>query len=139
MSQVFEDAFMDFQSSLISLCMEAVGTKVDKIYAYCSNEKKSKMFNVFFKVKNAVKKLNEIDISSETQIQLLKIGTKDLPKLDKLCEEYSKPVPREIKMIYDVKNGKFDASYKYDEVCTPQSGIAAEDVFRQWRDEIKNS
>ena len=43
----FEDDFMDLQSSLISLCLEVAGQKVDKVYVYCSIEKKSKMFNVF--------------------------------------------------------------------------------------------
>ncbi len=139
MEQVFEDVFMDFQSSLISLCLEATGDRVDKIYAYCSNEKKSKMFNVFFEVKNTVKTLNMIGISDEMQIQLLKIGTKDLPKLDKLCEEYNRPVLRELKMIYDVKTGKFDASYKYEEVCGPDSDKSAREVFLEWLEEIKNS
>ena len=139
MVKIFEDAFMDFQSTLISLCLEATGDTVNKIYGYCSNERKSKMFNVFFEADNMIKTLDEFDIPHETQFAVLRIGTKDLFKLDKLCEEYNKPVPRELKMIYDVRTGKFDASYKYEEVCTPQTGVAAEDVFRQWQDEVKNS
>ncbi len=38
---------MDLQSALISLCMEVVEQKVSKVYADCSNEKKSKMFMLF--------------------------------------------------------------------------------------------
>ena len=48
MSKVFEDEFMDFQSGLISLCLEVTGGKINKIYAYCSNEKKSKMKALYF-------------------------------------------------------------------------------------------
>lgn len=49
MSKVFEDEFMDIQSELVSLCLEVTESKVNKIYVYCSNEKKSKMFNAFLK------------------------------------------------------------------------------------------
>jgi hypothetical protein len=48
MSKVFEDEFMDAQASIISLCMEVTKEKVDKIYAYCSNESRVTMFNAFF-------------------------------------------------------------------------------------------
>ena len=43
MEKGFEDDFMDLQSGLISLCLELVGQKVDKVYVYCSVEKKSRM------------------------------------------------------------------------------------------------
>ncbi len=50
MSKVFEDALMDVQSELISLCLEVVENRdIDKVYAYCSIEKKSMMFNAFLK------------------------------------------------------------------------------------------
>ena len=47
MEKVFEDEFMDLQTALISLCLEVTEEKVNKVYVYCSNEKKSKMFNAF--------------------------------------------------------------------------------------------
>lgn len=43
----FEDDFMDLQSSLISLCLEVAGQKVDKVYVYCSIEKKVKCLMLF--------------------------------------------------------------------------------------------
>lgn len=65
MSKVFEDEFMDLQSALISLCFEVVGEKVSKVYAYCSNEKKSKMFNAFFDVNGEIKTLNQLGVPKE--------------------------------------------------------------------------
>jgi len=47
MNKVFEDEFMDFQTALIALCLDVTEKKVNKVYAYCSNEKRSKMFNAF--------------------------------------------------------------------------------------------
>ncbi len=138
MQKEFEDAFMDFQSSLISLCLEVTENNVDVIYAYCSNEKKSKMFNAFVCVDGEVKTISQLGVQRSRVFQFLQVGTVDLEKLDKLCEEYNKPVPREIKMIYDVKTGKFDASYKYEEVCGPKSDKSSGEVFMEWLEEVKN-
>ena len=139
MQKEFEDVFMDFQSSLISLCLEVTGNSVDVIYAYCSNERKSKMFKAFVRTNGEVKTISQLGIQRPLVFQFLKIGTEDLEKLDKICEEYNKPVPREIKMIYDVRTGKFDASYKYEDVCTPLTGKVSDEVFMEWVDEIRNS
>lgn len=47
MSQVFEDEFMDLQTALISLCLEVTEEKVNKVYVYCSNEKRVKCLMLF--------------------------------------------------------------------------------------------
>ena len=49
MSKTFEDEFMDLQAECISLCLEVVGQEAEKIYAYCSIETYSKLFNAFLK------------------------------------------------------------------------------------------
>lgn len=48
MKKIYEDEFMELQADFISLCLEVAEQKVNKVYAYCSIEKKSKMFNAFF-------------------------------------------------------------------------------------------
>ena len=55
MQKNFEEKFMDIQSGLISLCLEAVEGKADKVYAYVSNEAKSRAFNAFFESKGEIK------------------------------------------------------------------------------------
>ena len=74
MNKVFEDEFMDVQSSIISLCLELTERKVDKVYAYCSNEKYCLIFN---------------------------------------------------------------ANYKYEEVCSANTGKDSVDVFWEWIAEVK--
>ena len=78
MNKVFEDEFMDFQTALIALCLDVTEKKVNKVYAYCSNEKRSKMFNAFFDVDGEVKTLNQLGISNKLAFQFLKLGTQDL-------------------------------------------------------------
>jgi len=74
MSKIFEDEFMELQSGLLSLCMEVVDQKASKIYVYCSNEKKSKMFNAFFEVDGEIKMLNQLEISNDLVFQFLKLA-----------------------------------------------------------------
>ena len=139
MKKGFEDKFVDLQSEFISLCLEVANHKVDKVYAYVSLEKKSRMFNAFFAVHNEVKTLNQLNIEYAVMKEFLKLGTTDLEKIKNLCEEYETKTPTEIKMYYDNITGEYTASYKYDAVCTPQTGINAGDVFINWVNEMKLS
>lgn len=137
-SKVFEDEFMEVQSGLISLCMELVGeNEIDKVYAYCSIEGKSNSFNAFFGVNDKIKMITEIESNMRRAMQFLRTGCHDLDKLKDVCEKYEKPVPTEIKMTYDVKNGKFDAKYCYDEICSLKTGKGQAEVFMEWVAEIK--
>ena len=137
MSKVFEDEFMDVQAGLISLCLEVTERKVDKIYAYCCNEKKRKMFNAFFIVNGKVKELHELGVQDQLAFQFLKLGTKDLTKVDAICQEHNMPIPTEMKLYYDVTTGKFNADYKYEEVCSARTGKNPAEVFMEWIEEIK--
>ena len=137
MSKVFEDEFMDVQASIISLCLEVTERKVNKIYAYCSNEKYCKMFNAFFSVNGQVKMLNQLGAPQELAFRFLKLGIEDIERMDAICKKHNMPVPTELKLSYDVTSRKFNADYKYEEVCSAETGIDQDDVFREWIAEIK--
>lgn len=83
MKENFEDKFMGIQTDLISLCLEVTGSKVDKIFAYASIEKKSTMFNAFFEKDGKVLTINQLNIDRGTVMEFLKIGTTDLEKIKK--------------------------------------------------------
>lgn len=138
MNKVFEDEFMDLQEGLISLCMELTKGKVDKIYAYGSNEKKSKSFNAFFEVDGEIRTLSRMNVPRELAFRFLEIGTEDLLKLDSIGEKYNRPVPTELKLYYDVREGKFNAEYKYEEICSAKTGIISDEVFMNWISEMKD-
>ena len=142
MQEGFEEKFMEIQSGLISLCLELTQGKVDKIYAYASVERKSLMFNAFFEKHGEIITLfqleNILNIPDKVSWDFLKIGTNDLDKIRKLCEQYEAQTPREMKMYYDVKTGKYNADYRYEEVCSPETDLSAGMVFDAWLDEVKN-
>lgn len=133
----FEDEFMDVQSGLISLCMEFTENKADKIYAYCSIEKKTRSFNACFECGGEVKTLSQMGVEMRQIVQFLRIGSSDLQKVCEVCERYNLPTPTEIKMVYDTKTGQFDADYRYDEVCSALTQRTAAEVFSEWVVDIK--
>ena len=137
MSKVFEDEFMDAQASIISLCLEVTGGKVDKVYAYCSNEKYCKMSNAFFVANGEVKTLDELGVPDKPAFQFLKLGIEDIENIDAICKKHNMTAPTELKLYYDVTTGKFDANYKYGEICSANTGIDQDDLFREWIAEIK--
>ena len=138
MGKNFEDDFMDLQSSLISLCLYVAGQKVDKVYIYCSIEKKSKMFNTFFVINNKLKMLNQLGINKALIMQFLKLGANDLEKVKNICINYDMPIQTEMKMYYDTKTGKYDAQYKYEEICSEKTGKNAGEVFLDWVSECSS-
>lgn len=137
MSKVFEDEFMELQTGLIALCLEVTNGKVDKVFAYGSNEKHSTMFNAFFEVNGEIRTLNTLGIPKELAFQFLGIGIEDLEKLDDIGKTYGRPVPTELKLYYDVRTKKFRSEYRYEEICSARTGRAAEDVFNEWIAEMK--
>lgn len=139
MKENFEDKFMEIQTGLISLCLEVTGSKIDKIFAYASIEKKSTMFNAFFERDGKVLTINQLNFDRGTVMEFLKIGTTDLEKIKKICEQNEIQTPTEIKMYYDVKTGKYNADYKYDEVCSDKTGMSSGEVFMKWYNEIKEN
>lgn len=130
---IFEDEFMDLQSGLIALCLEVLeGKQADKIFAYGSNEKKSKSFNAFFEVNGEIKTLSKMGIRNDLVSQFLKLGTHDLMRLDEIGAKYNMRVPTELKLYYDVSSGQFNAEYRYEEICSSRTGKAAGEVFLEW-------
>lgn len=133
---VFEDELMDTQSELIALTLNMVGKAEDKIFAYCSIEAKSQMFNVFFELDGKIKTLNEMEIAPFRAMELLRTGTHGLDKIKEVCAKYNYPTPTEIKMIYDVKTKKLNVAYQYKEICSAK--IGAGEVFMNWVADKKN-
>ena len=133
--KVFEDEFMDIQTGLISLCMELARENVDKVFAYCSIEDHSQMFNAFFEKKGRIISNNEIGANDELVFDFLRLGTSDLNGIKEACKKWNKPTPRQIKMTYDVNSGKYDADISYDSVNALEKSSGQ--VFMDWLNEEK--
>lgn len=137
-AKVFEDEFMEVQSGLIALCMDFLKEKkVDKIYAYCSIEKKSRSFNACYDCGGEIKTVDQMGMDMHKVVQFLRVGSADLLKIRDVCTKHNMPTPTELKLIYEVKTGKFESKYKYEEVCSATTEKTAGEVFDEWIAEMK--
>lgn len=146
----FEDKFSELQADMISICMEYVEDRADKVYVYASCEESIISSSFFYLINNKyVKnhKLNEAledgdkryDVSPKRGFMVLRIINEDIKKVKVLCKEYEKDMPTEMKLIYDVKSGKFKAEYKYDLVYTIDDIKTADHIADEWFEEVKNN
>lgn len=138
MKQGFEDNFMEMQSEFISLCLEVASPQTEIIYVFIYNGNSEQMFNAFFKINNEIISIIELTNDEKNSFEFLKIGTNDIEQINALCDEYQHQAPTLFKMVYEIKSGRFDATYAYEELCSSDSKIIPEDLFRQWKDEIKS-
>ncbi|SHM58035.1 immunity protein YezG family protein [Gracilibacillus kekensis] len=144
----FEDRFSELQSDMISICMEYVEERADKVYVYASCEESIISSKFFYLINNKYLKPHKVNdafanggerynISSERQFMVLDILNEDIEKIKELCLDYEKDMPTEMKLIYDVKSGKFKAEYKYDLVYTNHETKTARQIADEWFDEIQ--
>ena len=56
MARVFEDAFADLQADMVSICLEYVEERADKVFVYCSSEMGMIYCNCFFQIRGDVLK-----------------------------------------------------------------------------------
>ena len=143
----FEDEFSAKQTDMIQLALEYVDRverKVDAVYIYCSFETMYS-FDVFYKDDtNNIVMLHELSKKgmSESEIDslifsVLKLGNKDLQDIHKICRKYNRPMPTQIKLIYDNIQNKVSGKYSYDLFYSNSDTLTADDIFEQWYKETK--
>lgn len=143
----FEDMFSELQADMISICMEYVEDRADKVFVYASCEEGVISSSFFYLINNKyVKphKLNDAlengevryDVSTERGFMVLDIINDNVEKIKVLCKEYERGMPTEFKLIYDVKSGKFQAEYKYDLVYTNDDVKTAHHIANEWFEDV---
>lgn len=133
MAKVFEDEFMDIQSDMVSLALEALetaGATVDKIYIYAFGTRSQVFFNLFFRKDGKVLLNYQVGIPDDVVGQVIDFGIEDIEKLREVCERYGRQAPCELKLVYDCASGHFDGDYSYDDL--EKSRLSPADVFEKW-------
>ncbi|WFD11943.1 immunity protein YezG family protein [Tepidibacter hydrothermalis] len=145
----FEEYFSETQADMISICLEYVKNRAEKVYVYASCEGDVISSSFFYKINNMyVKKHNlndaidggeeRYDVSTERQFAVLDIINEDIENIKKLCIEYDRDMPTEFKMIYDVQKNGLKAEYKYDLVYSNDPVKTANHIGLEWFEEIKS-
>ncbi|HDR8023474.1 TPA: DUF600 family protein [Bacillus cereus] len=146
----FEDRFSELQADMISICMEYVENRADKVYVYASCEEDMISSSFFYLINNKYVECHKVndalengeekyDVSPKRMFQVLQIIGEDIEEIETLCKEYEKDMPTEMKLIYDAKSGKFKAEYKYDLIHTNEDIKTADDFADEWFEEVKNN
>ncbi|KMQ11481.1 immunity protein YezG family protein [Bacillus mycoides] len=146
----FEDRFSELQADMISICMEYVEDRADKVYVYASCEESIISSSFFYLINNKYVKNHKVnealedgderyDVSPKRGFMVLRIINEDIKKVKVLCKEYETDMPTEMKLIYDTKSGKFKAEYKYDLVYTNDDIKTADHIANEWFEEVKNN
>lgn len=149
MSKVFENYFSELQADMVSICLEYVDDRAEKIYIYCSCEERVLSSDFFYCIEGKIKerhKLNDdmnkdnnyiYNTSPERQDAVLDILIEDIKKMMLLCNECKREMPTEIKLIYDVEKNSLKAEYKYDLVYSNDPVKTADDIAMEWFEDVK--
>lgn len=147
MDKTFEDYFSELQADMVSICLEYVNKKADKIFIYCSRESGVVSSDYFYYINGKVverHKLNEVvndenfyDVSVDRQDAVLGILNDDILQIVRLCNEYGREIPSEIKLVYDVTNNSVVANYKYGNVYSEVPDKTSDDVAEEWFAEVQ--
>lgn len=143
MTKVFEDYFSELQADMVSICLEYVENEGDNIYVYCSSENSVYSVGYFYKINGQVKerhKINEelpnADTSIKRQKMVMEILMEDLKQIEEVCKQFDRPMPTEMKLIYDIKKNSLDVNYQYDLIYTDDNEKTADDIEEEWFEEI---
>lgn len=138
MKKGFEDSFTDIQSDYISLCLEYGGENIDKVFAYVYQTDTLRMFNAFFEKEGDIVAAGAIGTNEEAD-EFMSVGRDDIDKLRAVCEEYDQKCPNEIRMIYDVKTGKYDATLGYEDYSIKDKTTPMTEFLNWYRSEKKKT
>ena len=104
MGKMFEDYFSEIQADMVSICLEYVEKRAEKIYIYGSFENGMISSGFFYKVNSKIVKKNKLndvivdgqkkyDVSIPRQKGAINIINDDIKALKRLCQEYQKEMP----------------------------------------------
>ncbi|BAV37305.1 immunity protein YezG family protein [Enterococcus faecalis] len=148
MTKIFEDKITDLQVDMVDSAFQYIEGRADKIYLYASIEEGVLSFNVFYQINNKIvfmSKVNDAlennekkyDVSDDEQLATLDAGLECLQKLERVFEEYDKPVPTQFKLVYDIKSEHLKMEYKYDLQYSNTDDLHSSDIFMAWYEEVK--
>ncbi|MED3864409.1 immunity protein YezG family protein [Priestia megaterium] len=146
----FEDRFSELQADMISICIEYINDRADKVYIYASCEGNIIASKFFYLINNQYVESHQVndaledederyDTSPKRGFMVLDILNEDIEKIEALCKENNRDMPTEMKLIYDVKSGHFTAEYNYELVYINDDVKTASYSANEWFEEVKHN
>lgn len=137
----FEEQFSEKQTSMIAVALEyaeTLGQSVEAVYIYASKEHNMFTFNVFFRTARGYHYTHQLSDKPDYELidQLLNCGLDDWKAIEKLCQRYERPMPTQLKLIYETATKRVKANYSYDLFYSTSDTLNPEDIFMQWFEEV---
>ena len=140
----YEDELMDVQSSLVSLCLEALGNvgcqqDARAVYVYASLEEGMSSFNAFFRLADgSLPSLDDLVTDDDLYMRVCELAYDDLDRLRRACSELDRPCPTEIRGRYCVASGSYSSRCSYDLMVGRDDGTGRSPsvIFRAWLDDV---
>lgn len=118
MLEGFEDAFVDAQSRVVSLCLELLKNsekEADKIYIYLFQNDDEDYIDAFFDC-----------------------GVEDIENIIAICKAYDAKCPHECRLVYNINNKSFDSNYNYENVTEVRDKDVLE-LVEEWYEECSKN
>lgn len=146
MAKVFEDYFSEIQTDMIAICLEYIEDRAEKIFIYCSCENHVTEGQFFYQINGQILRKSAVneglrpgeppyDVSRDRQRDAIRIISDDIQALVRLCQEYKREMPTQIKIVYDVKKNSVNADYKYDLMYSTDLHKSPLTIINEWIEE----
>ena len=127
---IFEDAFTEKQSEIISMFLEVIGDNVDTIYVFIQSDEWSAMETCAFGVKGSILGNLEAGISDKDILEIFDVIEDEIiPELEDICKEF--------RYVYNVASGAFDSNYRYGEELSALEDYDPGIEAQKWIDSFK--
>ena len=103
MLEGFEDAFVDAQSRVVSLCLELLKNsekEADKIYIYLFQNDDEDYIDAFFEKEGNLYTTNELFSEEEIDV-FFDCGVEDIENIIDICKAYDAKCPHEYRLVYN--------------------------------------
>ena len=148
MDYTFEKVFSEIQSNMVAACIGYVKNNAEKIFIHLSHERRMYSYGFFFQIHGIIVnrgyvhealRPGDTPISRDESLFNQPVAGKVLRVEDKrlvdLCKEYNRPLPTEVRIVYDAVTGKLEAKCRYDLVYSKKPNALPDDVEDAWMDE----
>lgn len=118
MLEGFEEAFVDAQSRVVSLCLELLKNsekEADKIYIYLFQNDEEDYIDAFFWKRRKFVYYKWVVLGRRNR-RFFDCGVEDIENIIDICKAYDVKCPHEFRLTYNVISKSFDSNYNYDNV-----------------------
>lgn len=146
MGKIFEDIFSEIQIDMIKICFEYVYGSASKIYVHSSYEDNTISCSHFYEIEGRVLECHKIDtisskydVSIRRQKQCMDVLKENMKKLIALCHDDGKPIPTDIRIVYNVDTKSLESNCQYELMYSNHQTKTADDVALEWYESVKRA